>query len=594
MPDWRVVVDTKKPGLGLESVSRRGPVATVRWDARDEYLDLGTLVIEYSMPDTGEWKRVVMNRPATSGETSWDTGTSEAIRVRATVADKAGNVQHAETELGDGAAQRPTLTGSRPESMEAGAPAPIAHMASARNSRGILGPHQDAQPKSKTPQGDWVETPTPSSVNGPAAQGTAARNRYAGGGSGNSGQEPRRPDPIASSGRPLDHQQVPLIASPKFPLNYSVDDAGPNGPALVELWVTRDGGKNWSRWSEDADRKSPMDVDLGGEGVYGLSIVARSLAGQGDEVPRSGTAPQMMVEVDSTPPSMILNVIKVGVGSQSGKVLISWQADDRNFGPKPISIYYRPETGTKWLPVVEGVENTGQFVWTPGPQVPPVFHVRVEGKDDAGNRAGVDTLDYEPVLLDRSRPKARILGLNGAPGRETREAESAPAARIHEFSQPAEPETKREAAVDQRPPAVESAAAHAPAVTAPEVPPPVKPPAEPVAKPVVKEPAKSPVSVKQENSQPRPEAAAPAVAPPGLKPPVEEKPKAAPGTVGQTDAAAAALASSKSSEPATAPPLGTEPPAAARPLDPAPPLFDIPTPGPAAEAPPRLNESKTP
>lgn len=417
LPDWRVVVDTKKPGLGLESISRRGSTATVHWDARDENLDLSSLVLEFSIPGSGEWKPVPMNRTTLNGEATWDTGTADSIRVRATVADKAGNVQHAETEMSDGTAQLPNMSGSRSDSNGGQAPPPIARMASNGTSRGILGPHQSTDSKTKSESGNWIETPSGFSQGG---SGRSARPEDSSRASGNGGQN----QPIAAAGVNADRRQAPLIPSPKFPLNYRVDDAGPNGPALVELWVTRDAGRNWSRWAEDADRTSPMDVDLGGEGVFGISIIARSIAGQGDEIPRSGTAPQMWVEVDSTPPAMILNVIKVGVGSQSGKVLISWQAEDRNFGSRPISISYRPETGTQWIPIVESVENSGQYVWTPGPQVPPVFHVRVEAKDEAGNRAGVDTTEYEPVLLDRSRPKARIIGLSSG---NTGQAESPPA-----------------------------------------------------------------------------------------------------------------------------------------------------------------------
>jgi hypothetical protein len=36
--------------------------------------------------------------------------------------------------------------------------------------------------------------------------------------------------------------QTQLVPSPRFPLQYEVDDAGPSGPASVELWVTADGG----------------------------------------------------------------------------------------------------------------------------------------------------------------------------------------------------------------------------------------------------------------------------------------------------------------------------------------------------------------
>jgi hypothetical protein len=428
VPDWRVVVDSQKPGLGVRSIARRGTTATIAWDARDENLDMGTFVLEYSIPGTGEWKPVPIARPVPNGESTWDCGTSESIRVRATVADRAGNVQIAETQLADGVAQHPNLDSSRPSDMESQGPPPIARMASAAGDRrGILGP-QDPLTNRTAQDNEWVETPR---AYGPESMTPATRGSE-------SGRMPKSTQPPGGQYQSAERndqapkRSTPILNSPRFPMNYVVDDAGPNGPASVELWVTRDGGKNWSRWSEDEDRVSPMMVDLGGEGVFGLSIVARSIAGQGDETPRSGSLPQITVEIDATPPAMILNVIKVGVGSQSGKVLISWQAEDRNFGHRPISIYYRPETATQWMPIVENIENTGQYVWTPGPQVPPVFHVKIEARDQAGNRSSVDTTQYDPVLLDRSRPKGRILGINVNPIDTT----------TPNVQQPAQPQTR--------------------------------------------------------------------------------------------------------------------------------------------------------
>ena len=597
LPDWRVVVDTKKPGLGLESVSRRGSTATIHWDARDEYLDLGSLVLEFSIPGSGEWKPIPMGRPTPSGEASWDTGTAESIRVRATVADKAGNVQHAETEMSDGTAQLPITAGTRPDSMNGQAPAPIAQMASNGYSRGILGPHQGIEPKAKSESGNWIDTPS-GFGNGPGGRAPRGEDpvRSPQTGSRSSVAKEGTNQPIAASGVSADRRQTPLISSPKFPLNYKVDDAGPNGPALVELWVTRDAGKNWSRWAEDSDRTSPMDVDLGGEGVFGVSIIARSIAGQGDEIPRSGTTPQMWVEVDSTPPAMILNVIKVGVGSQSGKVLISWQAEDRNFGPRPISLYYRPETGTQWMPIVEAVENTGQYVWTPGPQVPPVFHVRVEARDEAGNRAGVDTTEYEPVLLDRSRPKARILGLNSAPAeppatREKVQYEDRPKASI----------VPPAAAIEAPPEAAPAVLQQAPATPDPA-------PA-PVPTPVVANPSKAPEPPEtkkpaiEKQAAPRVEPVKPTVpnppvtqdqpkAPESLKPPIQEKLESD-MSLPPVISPAPEVGSPKDKPPETpkATGLTLDLFPEKRPLDAAPPIDEIPIPERPVEAPPKLQDS---
>lgn len=415
VPDWRVVVDTKKPSLGITGISRKGSSAVIRWDARDENLDLGTLVLEFSVSGSGQWRPIPIGRPLPNGEIAWDTGTAQPILLRGTVADKAGNMQTAESEMSDGAAQRPISAPGLSETMEGNAPPPIAQMASAGNRRGILGPHSAPSVTPSSVTDEWVDTPTYN--NQESIPGTVrgnSNNRFSSESAGGLSNQKNSDRAIAGTGSLNHARPAPLVNTPKFPLNYSVEDAGPNGPATVELWVTKDSGRNWSRWSEDSDRISPMQVDLGGEGLFGISIVARSLAGQGDEIPRTGTAPQLWVEVDSTPPSMVLNVIKVGVGSQTGKVLISWRAEDRNFGDRPISLYYRPETANQWMPIAEGIENTGQYVWAPGPQVPPVFHIKIDARDDAGNQSSVDTTNYEPVLLDRSRPRARIIGLSMA------------------------------------------------------------------------------------------------------------------------------------------------------------------------------------
>ena len=424
-PDWRVMVDTQKPSLALEVIARQGPMAAVRWDARDENLNVSSLKIEYSQPGTGIWRPVPIDRLAPSGETQWDAGSANALRLRASIEDKAGNIQIFETDLPDGVAQRPQFSGGKPESMDSQAPAPIAHMASAGDRRGILGMQNPRGMPSQPSQGDWVDNPA--SQAGPVAESNRMSQVYQGQPGANTASRP-----ADTRGQEVVASHVNLINSPKFPLNYSVDDAGPNGPATVELWITRDGGKNWSRWAEDSDRTSPFPVDLGGEGFYGLSIVARSLAGQGDEIPRPGSQAQIWVEVDSTPPAIVLNTIKLGVGNQSGRVLIPWRAEDRNFVSRPISLFYRPETSNQWIPIAENIENSGQYFWTPGPQVPPVFHIRIEAVDKAGNKSGVDTTTYEPVLFDRTRPRAKIIGLNINPVVSSRSENNAPAYRPEE------------------------------------------------------------------------------------------------------------------------------------------------------------------
>ena len=134
-----------------------------------------------------------------------------------------------------------------------------------------------------------------------------------------------------------------LVPGPRFKLQYAIEDAGPDGPAIVELWMTQDGGRTWIRRGEDPDRVSPFDVDLGGEGTFGLSLVARSASGLGDQPPAPGDPPQTWVEVDATPPAVQLYPPQIGTGPHAGKVAITWRASDLHLAPRSVSLFWRPD-----------------------------------------------------------------------------------------------------------------------------------------------------------------------------------------------------------------------------------------------------------
>src|SRR6185437_5031874 len=102
-----------------------------------------------------------------------------------------------------------------------------------------------------------------------------------------------------------------------------------------------DGGRHWSPRGEDPDRVSPFNVDLGGEGTFGLTLVARGASGLGDLPPAPGDPPQMWVEVDNTPPNIQLNPPRVGHGEHLGKVAITWRATDLHLGSQSIVLSYR-------------------------------------------------------------------------------------------------------------------------------------------------------------------------------------------------------------------------------------------------------------
>ena len=106
-PSMKVVVDTVPPSLVLEPDGRRGSLAGVRWEVKDEHLDLKTLLLEYQVDGAKEWRQVPIRRPALLGTQRWDAGTADSLRVRASVADKAGNVADAEIVMPEGTAGDP-------------------------------------------------------------------------------------------------------------------------------------------------------------------------------------------------------------------------------------------------------------------------------------------------------------------------------------------------------------------------------------------------------------------------------------------------------------------------------------------------------
>lgn len=445
-PSMIVIIDTVPPSLILEPDRRRGGVVGARWEVRDENLDLETLTLEYQVVGTNEWRRVPLNRPALLGTQSWNVNTVDAVRVRASVADRAGNVATAELVLAEGAAAAPDMAsvgGDDPfappverfgrserspiaanpnfppvEDDFSTAPRPgdrrrIARQTGA-DAGAVVGSGSPAAP-------DWDRGATAGRTPPPAAPAAPAfpdpfPNPGGGGGFDAASPAPAPGAAAGPSGTPGGGGSgAMLVNSPRFKLQYAVDDAGPEGPAIVELWMTRDGGRTWIRRGEDPDRASPFDVDLGGEGTFGVSLVARSASGLGDRPPAPGDPPQTWVEVDSTPPVVQLYPPQVGTGVHTGKIAISWRADDLHLPERSVSLFWRPDRpGSPWQPIpgAEGLENFDQFIWVAPPDLPPKLHIRVEAVDSAGNRGGAETAEAAPVVVDRSRPRSRIIGLD--------------------------------------------------------------------------------------------------------------------------------------------------------------------------------------
>ncbi len=219
-----------------------------------------------------------------------------------------------------------------------------------------------------------------------------------------------RPSPLRSGSNQVRvRPAVRMTSALRFELDYEFDAAAANGVRSVELWGTRDEGETWSRWKVDEDRRSPMHVEMDGEGVYGFRIVIVGNNGLAGRAPRNGEDAELWVGVDTTSPEVRITTATYGQGEHAGKLEIRWEAVDAHFDERPISISYSDHVAGPWTTIAAEVANTGQYYWPIDPRVPEQLYLRLEARDQAGNHSEYRLPD--PVNLAGFTPKARIRGI---------------------------------------------------------------------------------------------------------------------------------------------------------------------------------------
>ena len=207
-----------------------------------------------------------------------------------------------------------------------------------------------------------------------------------------------------------------FVNSKQISLGYDLRDVGPSGVSSVELWYTLHQGRGWNKLTEyPIDIKSAMEArepkkltfEVNDEGIYGITLVAKSGVGLGERAPQLGDRPQFWIEVDLTRPAVQLQDVKVGNGFDKGKLTILWKAEDKNLDPSPIRLSYAEEKTGPWTTIADKLLNNGRHVWKMPDPLPYQFFVRVEAADRAQNIGEATTT--ERVKVDLSLPKAKII-----------------------------------------------------------------------------------------------------------------------------------------------------------------------------------------
>jgi len=440
-PMSRAMIDTVPPTLDLLAERGEGDEVHVRWNATDASLDPASLKIEYQAEgaDTS-WRPVALDRPpnGTKGDYRGEIdlvpqGTTGQITLRAVVLDLAKNAMTTERLVPppgtttDRRAQRTTkakvtkwepvqserFPGQEPEherpadgppsGMSAQYPGdtpeaePIAPGKPAGDRRHpLVSAHDDHDAEEiPAPRHDGHRT-----VAGQLRQPTDPPYFEHGSADDDDLNQDFQGELLPSGVHPH------FVNTREFEMMYDVEEVGSSGVARVELWATRDGGRNWESFGEDDDCQSPMLVEVDEEGTYGFRVVIENGAGRRGLAPSPGDLPDVWVGVDLTKPRARLISAEQGAGEEAGELVITWEADDERLGARPIALSFSDSPGGPWTTIASGLKNTGSYAWRLDRRVADQIYLRLEVRDEAGNITTIEPPD--PLSINRARPQGRI------------------------------------------------------------------------------------------------------------------------------------------------------------------------------------------
>jgi hypothetical protein len=403
-PGVIVVYDATMPQVDIIPLPATQEGQRVQCEVRDANLDLTKTRFEYQTADKN-WRA----GDAVPGSPNVFCIPQQAAHngmVRVTAGDRAGNVNCKEFNLGGMPVGALTAQGTPGQPSGAGAPvvpAVAVQSIPQPEKTALQGPvltgFSATPPRVEVPEPPKAfvsqkqglppsPLPTQLGEHGPDLPGTAQVSK--------------------SPGVPAVRQ---LVNSNHVSLEYQIDQPGSNsGVGKVEVWMTADEGQSWRPLGEDPDRRSPVEIDLPGDGVYGVSLVVTNARGFGDAPPRPGDVPDYWIEVDTSRPIARLHSVRPGTGDEAGVLWISWTAQDKNLTATPVDLYYSAKRNGPWTVIARGLKNDGHYRWTPPMEIGPEAFVRMVVSDKAGNSTQCET-PQAVVLDDGIRLHGHVIGV---------------------------------------------------------------------------------------------------------------------------------------------------------------------------------------
>jgi hypothetical protein len=421
-PELAVNVDTLPPKLDLvATLGTAGEVQTT-WEVSDSQLAPKSLKLEYQPGPGTTWQPIAidrpapfLNRPSQTGQAKWWPETNATqISVRAEVKDVAGNttvvlrrLKLAHTAKRQGRPSSQYKIDHRTDGAIAWRPM----TPSVRSSQDDVRKRRMMIPA--------VADPATNLLDANDSRGTKPRDVPTWTANHGAANRPTGADANQSS-RPA--QNTPhLSGHRRFSLNYDLVSVGPSGIHTINVWCTQDSGQSWRHWTQDADRQSPVIIEVDQEGIYGFRIVAENNEGLSVPLPQPGEVADVQVAVDLTPPEVRLNSARYGRGANAGRLDIRWKATDNHLSEKPVTLKYRGGPDAGWQTIARHLPNTGQYDWRVDRHIPQQIYLKIEVSDGVGHVA-TDQLE-QPISTRGLIPRVRVRSVNPLP-------ENAPSARL--------------------------------------------------------------------------------------------------------------------------------------------------------------------
>jgi len=425
----KLLIDTTSPVLKIRTAQRAGDDITLDWSVDDRNPNDSKTKVEWKPTTAADsaWKAVIVSS-ADKRSARFNPNANDAIVVRISVEDVAGNVAVQSKEIA-GIRTSSIATPPAPELTQ-----PLPNLSP--DTGGIVAPQilpQVAPLSFPTTQSAPVidltggtkpmtYTPPPAPMV-PIASGAGIVQPMS--------AAPSLPTMAFEAVKP-EPPKAQIVNFLRFELPYQLD-AGPSGVSRIDLYLTRDDGKSWSKWSQHDGKESPLRVALDTrvnpqpEGTYGFRLVPISGAGLSESLPIEGSVPDFRVQVDVTPP-MIKIFQPEAEPNQRDTLLLKWSVTDKNLAKDSVVLVEWSEGATgPWkviggnesiVPVAAGIgsdvslriPNTGSYAWKLPANLPSAkVYLKMTAWDAAGNKSEVST--PSPVLVDLVKPRARIQGI---------------------------------------------------------------------------------------------------------------------------------------------------------------------------------------